>query len=117
VIEGIHDMHLALERAGGRAGGCRGGLAAPPPTRALDLRAMRSLIGIAVSEPDVIGGGLRTVNCNLRLAGNEPPVVLALFANLNAQARNRGKNGSNLNSGPWEKLTSRGKLVGKTVRK
>jgi hypothetical protein len=29
--------------------------------------------------------------CNLRLAGNEPPVVLALFANLNAQARNRGK--------------------------
>jgi hypothetical protein len=118
VIDGIQDMHLALEQAGGRAGGCRGGLAAPPPTRAIDLAARRSLVGVAVLESDVLGGGLRNTNCNLRLAGNEPPVVLRPY-DAEAAAEKPWENWTNLNSGPWEKLEvprqTRGKNRGKTT--
>jgi hypothetical protein len=46
----------------------------------LDRAAMRSLLGVAVLESEVVGGGLRNTNCKLRLAGNEPPVVLRLYA-------------------------------------
>jgi hypothetical protein len=45
----------------------------------LDRAAMRSLLGVAVLESEVLGGGLRNTNYKLRLAGNEPPVVLRLY--------------------------------------
>jgi hypothetical protein len=46
----------------------------------LDRAAMRSLLAVAVLESEVLGGGLRNTNYKLRLAGNEPPMVLSLGA-------------------------------------
>jgi hypothetical protein len=40
---------------------------------------MRSLLGGAVLESEVLRGGLRDTNCKLRLAGEDQPVVLRLY--------------------------------------
>src|ERR1700680_4008796 len=45
----------------------------------LDREAMRSLLGVAVLDSEVLSGGLRNTNYKLRLAGEEPPAVLRLY--------------------------------------
>jgi aminoglycoside phosphotransferase (APT) family kinase protein len=49
------------------------------PRVQLDLEAIRSLIGNAVLEAEVLAGGLRNTNYRLRLAREQPAVVLRLY--------------------------------------
>jgi len=68
MIDGNQDMHVAPERPEAAPVAVEEGWQRRHPHVQLDRAAMRSLLGVAVLESEVLGGGLRNTNYKLRLA-------------------------------------------------